>query len=105
MPQALLQPAIQGDRHTGQLITWWAGNAVKDLTGAVLTGTLKNAAGVAIAIAGTLTVIDGAAGTFQWSYGTADTLTAGTYTVQFTATYSGAPDSSFSQEWVVVALQ
>lgn len=96
-----LQPAVQNDRHTGQQITWYAGDsAKKNLTGATITGKIINAAGTATAIAGTLTVVDGPNGVFTWAYAAADTATAGAFRVQFTATYALA-DSSFTAEWTV----
>jgi hypothetical protein len=100
-----LQPAVQGDRHTGQRITWYAGSTTqpKDLTGATLTGTIQNrASGGVVAIAGDLALADAANGVFTWAYAAADTATVGGYFVQFTATYGdGLPDSSFVMEWVV----
>lgn len=100
-----LQPAIKGDRHTGQTITWYYADGVtkKPLTGATITGTLTTPAGVTTAISGTLTVTDGPNGVFTWAYGASDTLTAGAYTVQFTATYADTlQDSSFEMPWQVV---
>ena len=102
-----LQPAIQADRHTGQIITWYYNASgqppvAKPLTGATLVGTITDADGISRAIAGVLTVTDGPNGIFTWAYATADTATVGRYTVQFTATYGdGLPDSSFAMDWEV----
>lgn len=96
-----LQPAVQGDLHEGQLITWYAGTPPKVLTGATITGKIINGAGVATAIAGTLTVTDGANGIFSWVYAAGDTGTVGSFKVQFTATYAGSPDSSYEADWTV----
>jgi hypothetical protein len=98
-----LEPAVQGDRHTGQQITWYAGSAKKVLTNATLTGKLVNSAGTVTAIAGTLTVTDGPNGVFTWAYAAADVATVGTYTVQFTATFPDTlSDSSFDAAWSVL---
>lgn len=97
-----LQSAVQGDRHTTQTITWYAGDAVKVLTGATITGKIINSAGVATAIGGVLTVTDGPNGLFTWVYAAADTLTAGSYKVQFTALFADTlSDSSFESDWEV----
>lgn len=98
-----LQPAIQNDRHTGQRITWYYddGRTPKPITGAVITGTITGDA--TRAIDGTLTVIDGTAGIFQWAYGAGDTGVVGRFTVQFTATYPDTyPDTSFDMGWEVM---
>lgn len=96
-----LQPAIQGDLHEGQLITWYAGTTAKVLTGATITGKIINSAGVAAAIAGTLTVTDGPNGIFSWVYAAGDTANVGAFKVQFTATFAGSPDSSYEADWAV----
>lgn len=101
-----LQPAIKGDRHTGQQITWYYadGVTVKPLTGATITGTITDTAGTTRAITGTLNVTDGPNGVLQWAYGAADTATAGRFTAQFTATYADTlQDSSFEMDWDVKA--
>jgi hypothetical protein len=104
-----LQPAIQGDRHTGQSITWYYadGVTVKDLTTAVITGTLTDPASDPTAptttpISGVLTLTNASGGVFSWAYGASDTATAGRFVAQFTATYGdGKPDSSFETDWEV----
>lgn len=96
-----LQPAIQGDLYTGQTITWLAGTIPKPITGATITGKIINSAGVATAIAGTLTVTDGANGIFTWVYAAGDTANVGAFKVQFTATFAGSPDSSYEMDWTV----
>ncbi len=101
-----LQPAIQNDRHTGQIITWYYADGItkKPLTGATITGKIITRTGTATSIAGTMTVTDGAGGVFTWAYAAGDTATVGVFTVQFTATYGdGLPDSSFEMDWEVKA--
>lgn len=100
-----LQNAVQNDQYTAQLITWNAGSAVKDLTGAVLTGTITDqATNTTRAITGTLALVTAASGIFSWAYSAADTATLGDYYVQFTATYAAdsKADSSFRTGWKVV---
>jgi hypothetical protein len=98
-----LQNAVQGDQHTAQQITWYAGTAVKNLTGAVITGTITDANGTIRAITGALTFVTPASGVFNWQYSAVDTGTAGSYQVQFTATYAAdsLADSTFLTSWVV----
>src|SRR6185369_15431602 len=99
-----LQPAIQTDRHTGQLVTWHYADGVtpKDISGATITGTITDTADATRAVDGSLLVTDGPNGVFSWAYGANDTATVGRYAVQFTATYGDAkPDSSFEQQWDV----
>lgn len=101
-----LADAIQGDLHTGQLITWYYTGTTtpKPLTGATITGTITDrVTGITRAVAGVLTVTDEPNGVFSWAYAAADPVTAGTFTVQFTATYAdGLPDSSFETPWNVL---
>jgi hypothetical protein len=99
-----LQNAVQNDGHTAQRITWSAGSAVKDLTGATITGTITDVqTQTTRAITGTLALVTAASGIFSWQYSAADTATVGAYTVQFTATYGdGLIDSSFSASWEVM---
>jgi len=99
-----LQPAVQNDRHTGQLITWYYADGVtpKPLTGATITGTITQS-GTARAISGVLTVTDGPGGVLSWAYAATDTATAGYATVQFSATYGdGLLDSTFETPWQVL---
>lgn len=88
----MLAKAIVGARHTAQSITWQDqdGNA-HSLSGATLSGTIQNKAGVTRAIDGTLAPdVDQVTnvGVFTWSYGAADVATAGEFLVQFKASYT-----------------
>lgn len=99
-----LAKAVKGARHTAQTITWKRddGTAV-NLTGATLTGRLKNqATEVTTAIDGTLALVTPASGIFRWTYGANDVGTAGTFEVQFTATYADTlKDISYVAQWLV----
>jgi len=100
-----LETAIEGGRHTAQSITFArADDATQNLTGATLTGTIRNLrTGVEQAITGMLAVTVAATGTFTWAYSAADVLTAGDYHVQFTATYGdGSSDRSTWLDWSVL---
>jgi hypothetical protein len=86
-------------------ITWAReGGGAEDLTGATLTGWLRNrATGVTRAIAGVLTVTDGAAGAFCWDYAAGDVAEAGAFDVQFNAAFAtgATPARSFVARWDV----
>jgi hypothetical protein len=99
-----LQAAIEGATHTGQTITWQQsdGTTPHDLTGATLSGTIRDEEGTERAIDGTMMVTVPAEGTFTWAYGTNDIAEAGHFEVQFKATYpDGKYDLSFIEMWRV----
>jgi TRAP-type mannitol/chloroaromatic compound transport system substrate-binding protein len=99
-----LAAAVQGARHTPQAITWLREDgAPEDLTGATLTGRLSDpVANTARPLDGTLAVTNAAAGVFLWAYGALDVAEAGTYEVQFTATFDdGRCDRTYKTTWVV----
>lgn len=100
-----LANAVQGATHTPQEITWLdtEGQAV-DLTGATMTGRIvpPRGGGPARDVAGALDVVDAEGGVFRWTYDAADVETAGTYQVQFAATYGDATkDVTLAEVWVV----
>lgn len=103
-----LTTAIAGATRPAQSIIFTdaAGTALV-LTGATLTGTIKNSAGTVRDITGTLTVTTAASGIFSWEYSAADVLTSGNFTVQFTATFVAAPTVAKTpiMQWVVLASQ
>jgi hypothetical protein len=99
-----LSNAVVGARHTAQRITWQdADGDPLNLTGATLTGRRLNLeSGIAAAVDGTLSVIDGPAGVFSWDYGENDVATAAVYQVQFTATFGGGEaDKTLAELWEV----
>jgi plastocyanin len=98
-----LQAAIEGATHTGQTVTWQGmDGTAHDLTGATLSGTIRDEDGTERAIDGTLTIISPTQGTFTWAYGTNDIAEAGHFEVQFRATYpDGKYDLSFIEPWRV----
>lgn len=100
-----LATAVRGARRPAQGITWTRedGNA-EDLTGATLTGLLRNrASGQTRAIAGALTVTDPTAGVFRWDYAAADVAEAGAFDVQFDAAFDvgATPARTFVARWDV----
>ena len=97
-----LSSAVEGARHTAQLITWTDGDGdPQNLTGATLTGWIRDGSATR-AITGTLAVSDGTAGEFTWAYSAADVADAGIFRVQFVATYGdGLADKTLSVLWVV----
>lgn len=101
-----LANAIKGARRPAQAITWQreGGGGAEDLTGATLTGSLRNrATGAVREIAGALTVTDGSAGAFRWDYAVADVADSGDYDVQFTAAFAAGltPARTFVARWRV----
>jgi TRAP-type mannitol/chloroaromatic compound transport system substrate-binding protein len=101
-----LQPWPQGSLRPSPIIVWeLEGGGVAQLDGATLTGKLRNRATSATrAIAGTLTVTNGAAGEFRWDLDAADVATAGHFDVQFTASFAAgaSPARTFVERWTVV---
>lgn len=99
-----LASAVEGATHTPQRITWTDsdGDAV-NLTGATLTGRLYNIdLGTTANIAGDLDLVTAASGIFDWAYDAADVESAGTYLVQFTATYADTTlERTLQAEWTV----
>ena len=102
-----LASAVQGARRPAQEITWTRdGSTAEDLTGATITGWIRNRnTGVTRAIAGTLTVTSAAAGVFTWTYSAADVADAGEFDVQFNAAFGSnpTPARTITAKWVVTA--
>jgi len=99
-----LADAVQGSRWPAQQVTWTpegGGGAV--LTGAAITGKIRNASGQTRAVAGTITVTDGPGGVFTWQYAAEDVAEAGIFNVQFTATWPDGltPGKTFIAPWIV----
>ena len=105
MATAALPPRVQGALRPAQLIRWERDDGTADpLTGATLTGTITNrSTDTTRAIAGTLTVTDGASGEFRWDYAAGDVDTAGEYDVQFSAAFlaGASPARTFVARWKV----
>ena len=101
----ILNSAVRGAGHTGQIITFGRRNSseVVDLTAATITGTIRDTVtNVTRAIAGTLSG-SGITGLITWTYGAGDIGTAGKYDVQFKATYGDATyELSYVTGWEVV---
>lgn len=100
-----LADAVQGARRPAQSVTWLReGGGVEDISAATLTGHIRNrATGETRAIAGPLTVTDGAAGVFRWDYAAADVAEAGAFDVQFDAAFAAGatPARTFVERWDV----
>lgn len=100
-----LSNAVQNARHTPQVITWQDNDGEPlNLYGGSLSGRVRDLATLtARNIDGTLTIIDGPAGVFQWAYGTLDVGTAGAFEVQFIATFGGGlADRTLNEPWRVI---
>lgn len=99
-----LADAMAGALRPAQRITWTrADGTPENLTGGTLTGVLQPLpAGPARAIVGTLTLQDATNGVFDWTYAAADVV-AGSYLVQFTATFplGLTPARTFTTSWLV----
>jgi len=100
--------AVAGALRPSQIITWTrADDTPEVLTGATITGTIRNDANIVRAIAGTLTVTDGATGTFRWDYAAGDVATAGIFAVQFTAAFGSSPTPArtLKAQWIIYEAQ
>ena len=88
-----LAAAIQGGRRPSQTITWTREDgSAEDLSGATLSGFIRNRRTRSTrAIDGTLTVSDAVAGVFVWAYGSTDVSEAGSFDVQFVASFGSDP--------------
>ena len=99
-----LADAVAGALRPAQEITWSRSDGTaENLTGATLSGVIKsNQTGVVRAIAGSLVLTDAANGVFTWTYNSADVV-AGSYVVQFTATFGTGltPAKTFEMPWTV----
>jgi hypothetical protein len=100
-----LAAAVRGGRRPSQLITWLRDDSgAEDLTGATLTGQIRNrATNETRAIAGPLTVTDAVGGVFRWDYAAADVAEAGRFDVQFDAAFAAGqtPARTFVTRWEV----
>jgi hypothetical protein len=101
-----LASAVMGGLRPSQIVTWERdGTGIAEpLTGATLTGLIRDrSTGTTRAIAGALTVTDGAAGEFRWDYAAGDVVAAGEFDVQFNAAFgAGAtPARTFITRWNV----
>lgn len=89
-----LAAAIKGAKRPSQTITWTrADGTAEDLSGATLTGYIRNQrTGETRAIDGDLTLVTAASGIFEWAYGDNDVSEAGEdFEVQFVASFASAP--------------
>ena len=100
-----LATAVKGARRPSQAIPWTREDGTAEpLTDATITGWLRNrASGATRAIAGALTVTDGAGGEFRWDYAGADVAEVGRFDVQFDAAFSAgaSPARTFVARWEV----
>lgn len=100
-----LASAVRGGLRPSQIVTWQRGDgAAEPLTDATLTGWIRNrTTGTTRAIAGTLTVTDGAAGEFRWDYVAGDVADSGYFDVQFNAAFGSGqtPAKTFVVRWDV----
>lgn len=99
-----LASAVAGALRPSQAITWTRGDgAAENLSGATISGKIRDAANSVRAIAGALVIIDGPAGQFRWDYAAADVVSGGEYQVQFTATFglSPTPARTLVEQWTV----
>lgn len=99
-----LPTVVAGGLRPALTIRWLLGDdgGALDLTGATLTGTIKNKAGVTRSIAGSLSVTDPVNGWLSWAVTAADVV-EGRYKVQLTATFPTGPSpaKTFETDWVV----
>lgn len=98
-----LARAVQGAVGTYQYITWTKSGIPLDLTDATLTGFIRPRYGAAREITGTLMVNDPTTGGFMWMYSGSDVEHAGTFKVQFVATYDGHIEITVMSDWTVLS--
>jgi hypothetical protein len=100
-----LANAVKGATRPSQVITWTrAEGTPEDLSGATLTGFIQNVDTLATrAIVGTLNVTAPASGVFTWVYATGDVAEAGTFDVQFVASFGASPTpaKTLATRWIV----
>lgn len=99
-----LQNSVKGGLWPSPLFVWEVPGGVAPLTGATLTGWIRNRrTGETREIAGTLTVIDGAAGAIQWDLAEEDVAETGNFDVQLEATFASGPTPGRSHidRWTV----
>ncbi len=105
MAASILAAAVKGGLRPSQIVVWAPdGGSAMDLTGATMTGTITDRnTGVTRAIAGALTVTDGAAGEFRWDYAAGDVSEKGEFDVQFNAAFGSPPSParSYIARWTV----
>lgn len=98
---------VAGARRPSMILTWYREDSTdpEPLTGATITGFIGPASGVgtAVAITGTLSVTNGAAGIFTWDLSAADVQTPGRLVVQFVASFGSSPTpaKTFSATWSI----
>ncbi|MBK8799703.1 MAG: hypothetical protein IPM07_26895 [Anaerolineales bacterium] len=81
-----LAAAVKGGLRPSQIVTWQQDSGTVWTSPATLTGTITNRSSVTRAIAGALTVTDGA-GQFRWDYAAGDVARLAS------STYSSTPRS------------
>jgi hypothetical protein len=102
-----LSTIAQGSERPILTIVWThADNTTgEDLTGATITGYIKDlATGNAVEIQGTFAITDAANGVFTWTPDPLDVATDGAYQVQFSAVFAGEPTPARTAvfEWEIV---
>lgn len=102
---ATLTTVAQGSLRPSIPATWYdADGTALDLTDAALTGWIEDRlTGTTRAIQGTITPDEGTAGDFTWTLAAADVADAGTFDVQFSATWATDPPTGRTTRylWVV----
>jgi len=104
-PNIIPQQA-QGALRPGRVIVWLRDDDTpENLTNATITGVLRSrTTGAPRAIAGEFIIVDGAAGTFAWTFDAQDVAEADYYDVQFSASFpssSETPAKTFTALWQV----
>lgn len=96
-----LPKIVQGALYHGMEITWYVDDDPFDLTGATLTGAIRNLKGVSKAITGTLTPDPDQAsnpGVFVWAFSAADVSDITPQQAQFYADFGGLKAKTFAED-------
>jgi len=102
-----LPDIVKGEVGRVIAITWLkrGTNEPQPITGATLTGTIRNGPGPTYttrAVAGALAVSDGPNGTLNWTLHATDSAAAGFYEVQIIATIGSNVLKTFYMPWSVL---
>ena len=103
-----LPKAVVGSNHTAILVTCRReDDSIVDITNSTITGTRKNKrTNTTTTLTGTMAIVSGTGGQFRWTYSTADVAIAGSYTVQFSATFADTTvERSLLEDWDVIEAQ
>lgn len=99
-----LPKIVQGALYHGMEITWYVDNEPFVLTGATLTGAIRNRKGISKAITGSLTPDPDQVnnpGLFTWAFSADDVSDIAPQEAQFYADFAGVKAKTFAEDLVI----